>query len=94
MQDHGQSVPASRLSCYSGRYYDFMDTHHSVFSRNAYYDDMTTVHPWLRRPCSPDSGIPLSTLRTRSCSPRLHSLSKPRIKRDHLIKQGYFMKNF
>lgn len=80
----------SRLSSNSMRYFDFLDTHHSVFSRNSYYDDKIAAHPWSRRPCSRNSGIPLETLRSTSCSPRLEELCRPKIKRERLIRQGFF----
>ncbi|CAF2118207.1 unnamed protein product [Rotaria magnacalcarata] len=89
-QSHESLPKTSRMSSYSTRHYDFMDTHHSVFSRNSYYNDMLTIHPWSRRPCSRFSGIPLTTLRTKSCSPRLEDLSRPKIKRDRLIRKEVF----
>jgi hypothetical protein len=76
------------LSNYSGKHFDFLDTHHSVFSKNSYYHDMKSIHPWNRRPCSPYSGISLATLRTKSCSSRVTDLAKPKIKREKLLKQG------
>lgn len=82
------SAQTSRLSNYSGRHFDFLDTHHSVFSRNRYYDDMLSIHPWSRRPCSRSSGIPFVTLRSSSCSGRLNELARPKIKREQLVRQG------
>ncbi|CAF0890319.1 unnamed protein product [Rotaria sp. Silwood1] len=90
LQSHGHSTQTSRMSSYSGRHFDFMDTHHSVFSRNSYYNDMYSVHPWSRRPCSRFSGIPFTTLRAKSCSARLEDLSRPKIKRERLIRQEFF----
>ncbi|CAF1245950.1 unnamed protein product [Rotaria sordida] len=90
LRSHGHSTQTSRLSNYSGQHFDFMDTHHSVFSRNSYYNDMHSVHPWSRRPCSRFSGIPFTTLRAKSCSARLEDLSRPKIKRDRLIRQEFF----
>ncbi|CAF2824103.1 unnamed protein product [Rotaria sp. Silwood2] len=90
LRSHGHSTQTSRLSSYSGRHFDFMDTHHSVFSRNSYYNDMHSVHPWSRRPCSRFSGIPFTTLRAKSCSARLEDLSRPKIKRERLIRQEVF----
>lgn len=49
---------------------------------------MQNIHPWERRPCSRSSGIALSTLRATSCSPRIDDLAKPKIKREHCIRQG------
>lgn len=49
---------------------------------------MHSVHPWTRRPCSQLSGIPFTTLRTKSCSTRLEDLARPKIKRERLIRQG------
>ena len=82
------SRQVSRLSNSSAKYFDYYDTHHSVFSRNSYYHDMHDIHPWSRRPCSRHSGIPFATLRATSCSPRLDELCRPKIKRERLIRQG------
>lgn len=93
LRSQDNSTPrTSRLSSYSKRHFDFLDTHHSVFSRNSYYDDMHDLHPWTRRPCSPFSGIPLMTLRTRSCSSRMDELARPKIKRERMIRQGKELK--
>lgn len=88
-RSQANSTRTSRLSTYSGRHFDFLDTRHSVFSRNSYYNEMHSTHPWSRRPCSRFSGIPFSTLRARSCSSRLDDLAKPKIKCERLIRQGY-----
>ncbi|CAF1206776.1 unnamed protein product [Rotaria magnacalcarata] len=84
------SSQTSRLSSYSGRHFDFLDTHHSVFSRNSYYNDKLAMHPWLRRPYSRYSGISLSTLCAGPCSNRIDELARPRIKRERLIRQEFF----
>lgn len=89
VRNQDNSTPrTSRLSSYSKRHFDFFDIQHSVFSRNSYYDDLHDLHPWVRRPCSPFSGIPMTTLRTRSCSSRLDELSRPKVKRERMIRQG------
>jgi hypothetical protein len=51
---------------------------------------MHSIHPWLRRPCSRYSGIPYSTLCAGTCSIRVDELARPKIKREHLIRQGNF----
>jgi hypothetical protein len=94
LRSQGNFSQTSRLSSYSARHFDFLDTHHSVFSRNSYYHDLRSVHPWSRRPRSRFSGIPLTALRTRSCSTRLNDLARPKIKRDRLIRQGNLINNF
>ena len=82
------SAHTSRLSYASRRYFDFLDSAHSVFSKESYYSDKQSIHPWLRRPCSRSSGIPLSTLGLSQCSKRTEELAQPRIKRERLIRQG------
>lgn len=94
MRSQANSSQPSRLSNYSARHFDFLDTRHSVFSRNSYYNDKLSMHPWLRRPCSRYSGIPFSTLHAAPCSARTDELARPRIKRERLIRQGYFIDNF
>jgi hypothetical protein len=54
---------------------------------------MNSIHPWSRRPCSRHSGIPFITLRAKSCSSRLDDLSRPKIKRERLVRQGYLIFN-
>jgi hypothetical protein len=93
LRSHPNSSQTSRLSNYSRRHFDFLDTQHSVFSRNSYYNDMHSIHPWLRRPCSRYSGIPFSTLRAASCSARIDDLARPKIKRERLIRQGIWLNN-
>ncbi len=51
---------------------------------------MLSIHPWLRHPCSPYSGIPYSTLRAGPCSVRIEELAQPKIKRERLIRKGNF----
>ncbi len=94
LRSQGNSKKTSRLSNYSGRHLDVLDTHHSVFSRNSYYHDMHSIHPLARRPCSRLSGIPLTTLRAKSCSPRIEDLARPKIRRERFIRQGNFIHNF
>jgi hypothetical protein len=94
MRSHANSSHTSRLSSYSRRHFDFLDTRHSVFSRNSYYNDLQSIHPWLRRPCSRYSGIAFSTLRAAPCSARVEDLARPKIKRERLIRQGNFINNF
>ncbi|CAF4819666.1 unnamed protein product, partial [Rotaria sp. Silwood2] len=90
MRSQVNSSQPSRLSSYSGRHFDFLDTRHSVFSRNSYYNDMLSIHPWLRRPCSRYSGIAFSTLHAAPCSARTEELARPKIKRERLIRQEFF----
>ena len=90
MKSQANSTRTSRLSSYSGRHFDFLDTRHSVFSRNSYYNDLNSIHPWLRRPCSRYSGIAFSTLHAGPCSIRTDDLARPKIKRDRVLRQGKF----
>lgn len=93
MRSRATSSYLSRLGSGSPHYFDFLDSTHSVFSRQSYYSDKQAIHPWLRRPCSRYSGIPYSTLRAGHCSERTDELARPKIKREYLIRQGYFKEN-
>ena len=88
LRSRATSAYTSRLSTTSRRYFDFLDSAHSVFSKESYYSDKQSIHPWLRRPCSRNSGIALSTLGLSICSRRTEELAQPRIKRERLIRQG------
>ncbi|CAF0794282.1 unnamed protein product [Rotaria sordida] len=90
MRSQINSSHPSRLTRYSGRHFDFLDTRHSVFSRSTYYNDLHSIHPWLRHPCSRYSGIAFSTLHAAPCSTRTEELARPKIKRERLIRQEFF----
>ncbi len=94
MRSRVTSAYTSRSSSFSGRHFDFLDTRHSVFSKDSYYSDKHSIHPWLRRPYSRYSGIAYTTLCTGPCSPRTEELARPKIKRERLIRQGNVLHNF
>ncbi len=90
MKSQVTSSQMSRLGSGSRPYFDFLDSSHSVFSKDSYYSDMSSIHPWLRRPYSRYSGIAYSTLYASTCSARVEELARPKIKRERLIRQGNF----